>query len=354
MNNFANVLMHIRILPILLMIPFAQCTPTHMYSLTMVLNVCSLSTTVSPFNLTSILNKNIYRDNLPDMIDVCSQGYRTYRTIIVPYVVDVPCGEGVPKPLNWNNDNTRRTIECNYWEWTSNALNIVKQRSPTLYWQHYDHIMFILPDVDKCNFAGLGVVGPCSGRDCRIWITNIYATQLATYLHEIGHTLGLNHAGFNNSEYGDLSSAMGECCFQRCYNAGNTHYLNWTHPKYSVNILPFRAFSRDVSLKPNEYIMIDTPYDARYFIQYRCPISVKYDNEIIANFSKCINVYHTSFDQPSKTDLVNILCNAMSSWSNSKQHFTITVKNKVNESTVVNVKSIQSHNPGSQTCPNLV
>lgn len=342
MVNYANVVRHIRCMLLLLMIHHVVCSPLQMHSLTMILNICNVSTQVSPLNLTQILNKNAYHDNLPDMMDACSHGYRTYATTIVPYVVYIPC------------HTASADVQCNTWDWSSTALNVVKQKSPVLYHQNYDHVIFILPDFDKCNFAGLGVIGPCSGKDCRIWITGMYATELATYMHEIGHTLGLHHAGFNASEYGDVSSAMGECCHQRCYNAANTNFLNWTHPKYSVTILPFRGFSKDVALEPNEYVVVNTPYDAQYFIQYRFPVSVTYDNEMSGNFSKCINVYHTAFEQPNKTNLLNILCAAMSSWSNDKEHFTVTIKTRNNASTIVNIKAIQNMSSGSKTCANLL
>lgn len=342
MKRYADVIQSIRVLMLLAMCPAFLCSSLQMHSLTMVLNVCNVSSVVSPSNLTSILNKNAYHDNLPDMMDACSHGYRTYSTTILPYVIHIPC-----------TNAERESGECKSWEWSSQALNILKQRSPTIYNQNYDHVIFILPDFNNCDFAGLGVIGPCTGRDCRIWITSTYATELSTYMHEIGHTLGLQHASFNGSEYGDHSSVMGECCFPRCYNAANTQFLNWTHPKHSFTILPFRAFSKDVFLQPNEYIIVDTPYDARYFIQYRFPISVNYDDVFVGNFSKCINVYHTEFEHPSKTELLNILCTTASSWSNSKEHFTITVKTRVNSSTMVNIKTIQTNDTQSQTCASL-
>ena len=40
-----------------------------------------------------------------------------------------------------------------------------------------------------------------------------------TFLHEIGHTIGLQHAKTPFSEYGDNSSPMGSLPGIRCYNA---------------------------------------------------------------------------------------------------------------------------------------
>lgn len=351
MTRSANVLFNIRFLCIILLTPYLYAS-TQLHSLTIVLSVCNVSTTVSPYNLTTVLKSNTHHDNLPDMFDVCSHGIKTYQTTIVPYVINIPC---IRKEMIGDVYRKQQNMSCDYWRWSSSALELLKQTSPTLYYQHYDHIIFVLPEFMQCNFAGMGVIGPCSGYECRIWIVNIYATQLATYIHEIGHTMGLLHAGNNKSgEYGDLSSAMGECCYQRCYNAANTNFLNWTHPKYSFNILPFRSFSKDMLLQSNEYIQIVTPYDAKYFIQYRYPISTRYDNEIMSNFSKCINIYHTTFDKPSQTNLMNILCSTMSSWSDSKEHFTITIKMRVNETTVINLKTIDREGSGSQTCTNML
>jgi hypothetical protein len=147
---------------------------------------------------------------------------------------------------------------------------------------------------------------------------------------------------------------MGACCHQRCYNAGNTDFLKWTHPKQSLSILPLRYFSKNILLTPNEYIVVDTPYDARYFIQYRYPISTTYDNEMTDTFSKCINIYHTTFEHPEETTLLNILCNVNNTWTNSKQHFTITVKNKTTASVIVSMNSIVNRNIQEQTCPNTM
>lgn len=346
MSVFANVNEHIRLfLLLLLTINTTVNSNAHLHSLTMVLSICNFTNTITPANLTKLLNSNDNHVNLPDMIDVCSHGQQSYDTTIVPYVLFIPCGM---QRINQSQMN------CNYWEWSDIALNILKQRSPTLYIQQYDHTIYILPNVDTCNFAGMGVIGPCFGNKCRIWIHGMYANQLAPYMHEIGHTLGLYHTHYNGSEYGDLSSAMGACCHQRCYNAGNTDFLQWTHPKQSLTILPLRYFSKNILLTPNEYIIVDTPYDARYFIQYRYPISLKYDNEITDTFSKCINVYHTTFEHPEETTLLNILCNVSNIWTNSKQHFTIIVKNKTTSSVTLSIQSIVKDDIQKQTCPSTM
>ena len=345
MSVFANVFIHIRLFLYILLTINKVNSSTHLHSLTMVLSICNITNTVTPTNLTKILNSNNDYINLPDMIDVCSHGRQSYNTVIVPYVIFIPCGK---QHTNQHNMN------CDYWKWSDTALSILKQRSPTLYAQEYDHMIFVLPDIDTCDFAGLGVVGPCFGRDCRIWIIGVHANQLAPYMHEIGHTLGLHHAHYNGSEYNDLSSAMGACCYQRCYNAGNTNFLKWTHPKHSISVLPMRYFSRDILLAPNEYFIVDTPYDARYFIQFRYPISTIYDNEITDNFSKCVNVYHTTFETPEKTDLLNIMCAADSIWTNSKRHFTIIVKSKNTSFVTMTIESNVQKDVQAQTCPNTM
>ena len=69
------------------------------------------------------------------------------------------------------------------------------------------------------------------------------------FAHELGHNLGLAHAGralvageatsdpdsASKMEYGDLSGAMGFCCTSRGYNAPHLIELGWATPMALVN-----------------------------------------------------------------------------------------------------------------------
>lgn len=53
------------------------------------------------------------------------------------------------------------------------------------------HIVYILPKEANCNFAGLGLMGPCRvGKLCEIWINGDYANYTSVHMHELGHNLG--------------------------------------------------------------------------------------------------------------------------------------------------------------------
>lgn len=60
----------------------------------------------------------------------------------------------------------------------------------------------------------------------------------ATWMHELGHNLYLNHAGSYQYqdgvsqyvEYKDDSGTMGHCCDTRCYNAPHSFQLGWSKP----------------------------------------------------------------------------------------------------------------------------
>lgn len=97
-------------------------------------------------------------------------------------------------------------------------------------------IMLNMPTT--CQWYGTGDQG-CIDSKCSIWISTIaaiptntqYTVMTNTILHELGHTLNLNHASSSSYEYGDCSCIMG-CASNAgtCYNAINTRLLNLSTP----------------------------------------------------------------------------------------------------------------------------
>ncbi len=151
------------------------------------------------------------------------------------------------------------------------------------------HRVYVLPDEAGCSFGGLGYVGcaTTAGGDggCRVWINGGVANRSATYVHELGHNLGLNHAksrdfttpGGADVEYGDASDAMGYCCEDRCFNAPHLEQLKTGSELASVRLdqVPAASTSEGVtyslpsaSASRRHYVRVKTPTQDIY-VQYR-------------------------------------------------------------------------------------
>jgi len=92
--------------------------------------------------------------------------------------------------------------------------------------EDYKHKVYVTPSGGLCKWGGMGYVG-CQG-DCRVWVSGDVWDRAATYAHELGHNLYLNHAGAKgDGGYGDFSAAMGYCCDVRCYNPPHLWQMGW-------------------------------------------------------------------------------------------------------------------------------
>jgi hypothetical protein len=129
------------------------------------------------------------------------------------------------------------------------------------------YIMYILPKELPCNFAGLGVLGPCRYQPCSTWINGYYASSTSVYLHELGHNLGLGHAKYKGQPYGDMTDLMGACCADRCFNAVHLDLLQVQNPKQIITYPFDDTFVQRVVLGINEYITIIG--QKKYYIQNR-------------------------------------------------------------------------------------
>jgi Gametolysin peptidase M11 len=93
-----------------------------------------------------------------------------------------------------------------------------------------DHVVFVLPDrgdnfVGNAEICPNGVAGISSFGDK-------HAGHLSVIMHELGHNLNLNHAGYNGQEYADVTAMMGQSTAEvgaplSCYNANNHWTLQW-------------------------------------------------------------------------------------------------------------------------------
>lgn len=105
----------------------------------------------------------------------------------------------------------------------------------------YQHRIYVLPEeaATSCGFAGQAVIG-CSS-SC--WMISTYCTLQDVIIHELGHNLGMNHAGIdanndglvdssNYGPYGDFSCPMGiSGVGWRHFNAPHKKEMGWIPPE---------------------------------------------------------------------------------------------------------------------------
>jgi hypothetical protein len=105
-----------------------------------------------------------------------------------------------------------------------------------------DHAIFCLPaGLSGPPFRATSAVnGFWTAANSTSWCTNP-----AVLMHELGHHLGLGHAGEREDEYGDESSIMGQTYLsddtsgnQRCFNGQNLWHLGWFQER-AIEIFPF-------------------------------------------------------------------------------------------------------------------
>lgn len=185
------------------------------------LSVCGYTTSLPSFQTLQLLQSDIAR---------CSNGQLNLSVDVYPSYVKQPC-LGV----------------CDTDGWAKNP--------PTPGYQHY---VYIVPNAICNNWAGLGEIGGMNS-----WINEQYKNAVATYMHELGHNMGLGHASTRKDEYGDLTDSMGRCCDRRanCYNPIHTEQLGWTTPQA---VLASTSKSRTITI--TSYIKIITPY-TWYYVQ---------------------------------------------------------------------------------------
>jgi hypothetical protein len=119
---------------------------------------------------------------------------------------------------------------CDYSQWAAAADQAAAASGVNL--SLYRHRVYVLPRYDllACGWAGLAQVG--CGSWCRAWIAEGESPMV--YAHELGHNVGMAHAGTDpendgvvNSEYGDYSDPMGLSRDWHVFNAPHVDQMGW-------------------------------------------------------------------------------------------------------------------------------
>lgn len=202
----------------------------------------------------------------------------------------------------WLTMNTTVGGTCDYYAWTDHAITSVTNQGYTL--ENYDHVMFIFPFLGVCPYAGLGMLyGGIT------WAFGY--TTLQNLGHEIGHNLGLDHAGGYSCGAQQIAPPA-NCSFSQYANPwdlmGNQATFDLTvQHKFGLGFIPLsdvRTITQNGTytvaplgsssgVRALKIRRPDTSQD--YYIEYRQPIGL--DATISANATRgiAINLWSPSY-----------------------------------------------------------
>jgi hypothetical protein len=247
--------------------------------------------------------------NVQEWFKQCSYGKTTYLpedNLIIADQPSLPCSGNWPiMPWTWPSCN-----DALIWQIYHTAINhttSVLRLSTNVYKRQ---MIFMPPKV--CGFAGLAMVG-CSPGPCGIWYNGYCVTLIA---HEVGHTMGLNHATTEGKEYGDSSDVMGFGNSQRCLNAPYSAQMGWSQPlmvlSYSQSnhrarwtqyrIPPMQ--SNDTNHVRIDGVNWDTSIPSTLiYISFRCRIG--YDRGLLNLYNNKVSIHRITGE--GKSELIAIL-----------------------------------------------
>lgn len=202
--------------------------------------------------------------------------------IIVP--LNIPCQVMVAgKTIDYTR-LTDNNAEDYAEYWMEYAVIVAENNSIDV--SKYLHKVMQLPYVSFLRWAGLAY-SECATNAfarwrCFTWING--PQQYSTYVHEFGHTFGIDHANKGEDEYADPTCAMGNIGLKTCFNAPHMYMLGWNTPiaKYTPSTLP-----------KNKRLMFNLPLmgtSNTTFILYDNNLYISYD---IINFVPVISIYTT-------------------------------------------------------------
>lgn len=118
------------------------------------------------------------------------------------------------------NLTARSTDACDLSGWAQMADAAATASGVDL--SQYSQRIYVMPD-NACVASGYGTMGGSPGR---AWVFSCGVQGI--YAHELGHTLGMDHAGDPSNEFSDWTDPMGMSTSQlRGLNAPHRHQLGW-------------------------------------------------------------------------------------------------------------------------------
>ncbi|WHI51712.1 VCBS domain-containing protein [Microbulbifer sp. MLAF003] len=145
------------------------------------------------------------------------------------------------------------------YQWASD--NLVDENNQPLNLRNWRHQVFIYPNASyKAGLVGAGVASVGGGMS----LVASFSDQNVMG-HELGHNIGLSHAGLDSnndgdtndsgdSEYGTDGSLMGNRSRSRLFGSAHREYMKWYNlfPEYTTTVEQVSSSSQDVEIEAIE------------------------------------------------------------------------------------------------------
>jgi M6 family metalloprotease-like protein len=188
------------------------------------------------------------------------------------------------------------TTGCNYTTWASLAKTAAAANGFNA--ANYDHVIYLFPAQSSCGWAGLAYM---PGKDS--WVNGELSVRVTA--HELGHNLGLNHAGSwdctNGSgapvtissscslnEYNDPFDAMGAYVTPRHNHGWNLQRLGLLRPSNVETVTASGTYSISSALAPTSApttLRIPRTYGSGGAVQDWYYLEVRQSGGVFDNFS---------------------------------------------------------------------
>lgn len=208
-----------------------------------------------------------------------------HATIVNSTPVTLPGAPGDACPGGGSMSNALYT-------WLAQARNAL---GPGFSEAVYQHVVLAFPLVTACGLNGVSGVAEVGGK--RVWVNGLFEVRVLA--HELGHNLGLAHAGGLTCTSGGVAAPVGDACSVDTHeyddpfdamgksNAGGgvsaVRQMSMQH-KLALNLLPptavkvvgipgsYQIAPMETLTGSVELLRLPKPGGGNYFVEYRRPI----------------------------------------------------------------------------------
>jgi hypothetical protein len=257
-------------------------------ALVVVANFLDATVSCSPADVDNIMFSNpngysvaaLYRDNSHGQLSL------TGNVAAAPFTIDV-----------------RTTDACSpsTWGQLADAAVAASGVDPTL----YAHKIYVMPK-GSCHASGYATIADSPGR---AWVLSCGVQGI--YAHELGHNLGMDHAGDPTGEFGDWSDPMALSTQQlRGLNAPHRHQLGWTGGTAVLDVTQNGSYDiaplavDPASAGTSQILRVRKPDTGEYYyFSYR--IGMGFDNYVSDGYKQLLSVHRYRGDGSStRTNLL--------------------------------------------------